>query len=221
MKTHFHMKKYLLITVLLSAISTASFAQDNLSWGPMAGVSISNFRGDVSNTAWKTGFTGGLFINYSIVDRFGIGGQLLYTQLGAKVKNSDAETRLNYVQVPILATFYLNGRGHAIRPKLFVGPHVGFLVAARDQNGNNLNADSNNKQFTGMDAGLTLGGGLNYRLNNRMWLNADVRYGLGLVDVVKNTNVAVYNKNWGVNLGLSFPLGKYTPSSGKFTPSRR
>lgn len=211
------MKKYSLLFLLFaSIIGSNAQAQDNLSWGPMGGLSVATFRGGgAGNTTWKTGGTAGLFINYSVNERFGVGGQLLYTQLGAKNRLADSQIRLNYLQIPILATFYLNDRGNAFRPKLFAGPYVGFLLAARDQNGANLN--ENNQAWTKADAGLHLGGGFNYRIQDRVWLNFDVRYGLGLVDVAKPIYGSgdVYHSNWGVNLGVSFPLGKYNSNTGR------
>lgn len=211
------MKKYSFFILLFACIfATKVQAQDNLSWGPMGGLSVATFRGGgAGNTTWKTGGTAGLFINYSVNERFGVGGQLLYTQLGAKNRLADSQIRLNYLQIPILATFYLNDRGNAFRPKLFAGPYVGFLLAARDQNGANLN--ENNQAWTKADAGLHLGGGFNYRIQDRVWLNFDVRYGLGLVDVAKPIYGSgdVYQSNWGVNLGVSFPLGKYNSNTGR------
>ncbi len=211
------MKKYSFFILLFACIfATKVQAQDNLSWGPMGGLSVATFRGGgAGNTTWKTGGTAGLFINYSVNERFGVGGQLLYTQLGAKNRLADSQIRLNYLQIPILATFYLNDRGNAFRPKLFAGPYVGFLLAARDQNGANLN--ENNQAWTKADAGLHLGGGFNYRIQDRVWLNFDVRYGLGLVDVAKPIYGSgdVYHSNWGVNLGVSFPLGKYNSNTGR------
>ncbi len=210
------MKKYSFFILLFACIfATKVQAQDNLSWGPMGGLSVATFRGGgAGNTTWKTGGTAGLFINYSVNERFGVGGQLLYTQLGAKNRLADSQIRLNYLQIPLLATFYLNDRGNAFRPKLFAGPYVGFLLAARDQNGTNLN--ENNQAWTKADAGLHLGGGFNYRIQDRVWLNFDVRYGLGLVDVAKPIPGSgdVYHSNWGVNLGVSFPLGKYNSRTG-------
>ncbi|MFT4033815.1 MAG: porin family protein [Siphonobacter sp.] len=211
------MKKVAYWLLVLTATSTSVSAQDNLSWGPTIGPDFSKFRG--SNNPSKAGLTAGLFLNYSIVDHFGIGAQLLYTQLGEKVEDSNVETRLNYLQIPVLATFYLNNRGAAFRPKLFVGPHLGFLLAARNQNGDNLNATT--KEYNSVDAGLTFGAGFNYRLSDRTWLNADVRYGLGLVDVTTSNASEPTNGSWGINVGVSFPLGHYQPGSGKFTPSRK
>ncbi|PQA59311.1 porin family protein [Siphonobacter curvatus] len=216
------MKKYIFAAFLAIAMVRGAQAQDNLSWGLMGGVSIAKFGGGgAGNANFKTGGTGGLFINYSINERFGVGGQALYTQLGSKFGGLPTEVRLNYLQIPILATFYLNDRGAAFRPKIFAGPYVGFLLGARNENGDNINA--NKDRYTAADAGLHLGAGFNYRLSDRVWLNFDARYGLGLVNVAKPVYGSgdINNRNIGINLGVSFPLGKYQPSTGRFTSSRR
>lgn len=211
-------KKHFLLAALVS-LCTAAQAQENVSFGPVLGITSAKLRGDIGNTKAKTGLTAGLFLNYSIESRFGLQGQLLYTQLGTGFTNNPGEINLNYLQLPILATFFLNDRGQPFRPKLFLGPHVGVLLAATNENGANLNSDTNNPAFKTFDAGLTLGGGFNARISRKVWLNADVRYGLGLVDVTPAPST-LNNRNWGVNLGVSFPLGRYEPGSGRFSPAR-
>ncbi len=97
----------ILLLVVIFCISRAQ-AQENVSIGPIAGVSIANFRGDVSNTDWKPGLTVGGFYNYSSRSGFGFSGQLLFTQLGAQVNNKTNKVTLNYIQAPLLATFFLD-----------------------------------------------------------------------------------------------------------------
>ncbi len=184
-------------------VSGVSMAQ-NLSFGPLVGMNISNLHG-LDNTTAKTGLAAGGFFNYSSKRWFGIGVQVLYNQLGAKVNNTSQELNLNYVQVPVLATYYFTGEGTtgSFRPKIFLGPHVNFLSSAKDKNGNDVNF---NGLYKSTEFGVTLGGGFNYALANRIWLNADVRYGLGLTDIT-TTNGNITNGNLGINIGVSFPLG--------------
>ena len=208
------MKNCIILLAFLCAGFSAS-AQENVSIGPIAGVSIANFRGDVSNTDWKPGLTVGGFYNYSSKTGFGFSGQLLFTQMGAQTDNKTNEINLNYIQLPLLATFFFGKYGDKFRPKLFLGPNLNFMVSAKDKNGNNINGDSNNRVFNPFDLGLTFGGGLNYKLHEKIWLNFDVRYGLGLLDVTKDNNTSVMNSNWGINLGLSFPLGTYNKNTGR------
>jgi hypothetical protein len=172
-------------------------------------------RGDVSNTDWKPGLTIGGFYNYSSESGFGFSGQLLFTQLGAQINNKTNEINLNYIQAPLLATFFFGRYGDRVRPKIFLGPNLNFLVGARDKSGNNINGDSNNRIYNPFDLGLTFGAGLNYRLQEKIWLNFDARYGVGLLDVTRLDNSNVKNNNWGINVGLSFPLGTYNKNTGR------
>jgi hypothetical protein len=57
-----------------------------------------------------------------------------------------------------------------------------------------------------------MGVGFNYAIGRKVWLNADLRYNWGLAQVM-NTVSDIYNRSWGINVGLSFPLGKYSPST--------
>ena len=57
--------------------------------------------------------------------------------------------------------------------------------------------------------------GLNYRLQEKIWLNFDARYGVGLLDVTRLDNSNVKNNNWVINVGLSFPLGTYNKTTGR------
>jgi len=215
MNQTFTIMKNCIILVTALCLSLSTYAQENVSIGPIAGVSIANLRGDISNTNWKPGLTVGGFYNYSSKTGFGFSGQLLYTQMGAQVNNKTNEINLNYVQVPLFATFFFGKFGDRVRPKIFLGPSLNFLTSAKDKDGNNLDGDSNNRTYNPFDLGVTVGTGLNYRLQEKIWLNVDARYGLGLLDVTKNAGTSVMNNNWGINVGLSFPLGTYNKNTGR------
>ncbi|WP_026629942.1 porin family protein [Dyadobacter alkalitolerans] len=209
------MKNCIILLLAVTLFVTQAQAQENVSIGPIVGVSIANFRGDVANTDWKPGLTVGGFYNYSSESGFGFSGQLLFTQMGAQNNNKTNELNLNYIQAPLLATFYFGQYGDKVRPKIFLGPNLNFLVGARDKDGNNLNGDSNNRVYSPFDLGLTFGAGINIRLQEKIWLNLDARYGLGLIDVTKDGNTNVKNQNFGINAGLSFPLGTYNSNTGR------
>ncbi len=203
--------KYLAVALL---ISTTAMAQENISIGPLVGVSIANLRGDIANNNWKAGLTAGGFFNYSSNSGLGVSGQVLFTQLGAQINNKTNDINLNYIQVPVLLTYFLGDKGNSVRPKVFVGPHVNFLLAAKDRNGNDISGESNNPNYNSIDGGLTLGAGFNYRIQNKIWLNVDARYGLGLVDITKSAATELRNQNFGINVGVSFPFGTYNERKG-------
>ncbi|MEA5401377.1 porin family protein [Arcicella sp. DC2W] len=198
-------KKSGLFIVAILLVASLSKAQ-NLSFGPSAGVNFSNLSSN-SNTSTKTGLATGVFLNYSSKEWFGVGVQVLYSELGAKLKNTDNSINLNYIQVPVLFTYYFNGGNKvgSFRPKLFAGPHVDFLLNAKDKDGNNLNP--NGQFYSSSDLGVTFGGGFNYALAEKIWLNVDARYGLGLTDATKSTTSNSMNRNLGINVGVSFPIG--------------
>lgn len=199
--------KKIAILALLCVCSTLLKAQ-NLSFGPTVGVNFANLSG-FNSLESKAGLSTGLFLNYSTQSHFGIGAQVLYSELGAKFKNSDEEINLDYVQIPVLATYYFGSKQTTglWRPKVFAGPYVGFLTSAQNQKGGDLNQGG--AYYNKTDVGLTLGAGVNYALSQKMWLNLDARYGLGLTDVMKGQAQTVANRAFSVNFGLSFPLGTY------------
>lgn len=199
------MKQNTLKFVVLLLLAGNLVSAQNLSFGPMAGLSVSNLSGK-EDTRSKTGLVAGGFFNYSSKKWFGVGVQVLYNQLGAKLSASNDAINLNYLQVPVLLTYYLSGDNSvgSFRPKLFAGPHVNFLLNAKNNAGNDLNSKG---VYKNSDFGVTLGGGFNYALADRIWLNFDVRYGIGLTDAKQAPDVDVANRAFGVNVGVSFPIG--------------
>jgi hypothetical protein len=210
------MKNCIILLLAFTLCISRAQAQENVSIGPLVGLSIANLRGDITGTNWKPGLTVGGFYNYSSRSGFGFSGQLLFTQMGAQTNNKTNAITLNYIQAPLLATFFFGRYGSALRPKIFLGPNLNFLVSARDKNGNNINGDPNNRVYNPFDLGVTFGGGLNYRLHDKVWLNFDARYGVGLLDITRIDNFNIKNNNWGINVGLSFPLGTYNRDTGRF-----
>lgn len=209
------MKKVLFTLFIAAVVSfTKGIAQENVSIGPIVGANFSKLAGNTIYNDWKTGATLGIFINYSGENRFGVNGQLLYSRMGGKSPNNASKGHLDYIQIPIMGTYYLNGRGNKLRPKVMLGPYIGFLVKATNESGVSINPQGTGQPYKGIDAGAAMGLGFNYSIGRKIWLNADLRYNLGLAQVM-NVIADVHNRSWGVNVGLSFPFGKYSPSTGK------
>lgn len=211
------MKRSAYFLLMIAFISTGkqAISQENVSFGPIVGVNFSRLTNHPIYNDWKVGNSAGIFINYSGESRLGVNGQLLYSRIGGESGNGASKGHLDYIQVPIMGTYYLNGRGNALRPKLMAGPYVGFLVKAVNENNVSINPEGAARAYKGVDAGAALGAGLNYSLKNKVWLNADLRYNIGLTNVMANAS-DVHNRFWGLNVGVSFPLGNYSPSTGKF-----
>jgi outer membrane protein W len=197
-----HTIKFIVLLLLAGQLGTAQ----NLSFGPMAGLNITSLP-NKPNTSSKAGLLAGGFFNYSSKNWFGVGVQFLYNQMGAKLDAPAEEINLNYLQVPVLFTYYLSGENKpgSFRPKLFVGPHANFLLNAKNKDGNDLNPNS--AFYKNTEFGVTLGGGFNYALQNQMWINVDARYGIGLTDATQAPLTNITNRGFGLTLGVSFPLG--------------
>jgi len=209
------MKKVLVILTIISAFAyTTAIAQENVSFGPIVGLNSSKLTGNTIYNDWKPGPSLGFFVNYSGQNRFGLNGQLLYARIGGQSSNGVSKGHLDYIQIPIMGTCYLNDKGNKFRPKLMLGPYIGFLVKATNESGVSINPEGSNRPYKGVDGGVAMGAGFNYLIGSKVWLNADLRYNLGLAQAM-NTIPDVYNRSWGINVGLSFPLGKYSPSTGK------
>lgn len=200
------MFKKIVLGMVLALLSQITSAQ-NLSFGPIVGANFSELH-NLANSSTKTGVKLGAFVNYSTEKSFGLGLQVYYNQLGANVGNNTDKLKLSYIEVPLLATYYLGSsvKQGALRPKVFIGPHVDFILDAVDSNGISLNTGGTT--INKVDYGVTVGAGLNYALANQTWLNFDVRYAAGLADVYKTAALStVRNNNISINLGISFPLG--------------
>lgn len=211
------MMKKSFFTLLLLLSQHLIFAQ-NFSVGPIIGLNYSNLRGDVENNSGKLGFAGGIFANYSITDEFGLTGQVLYSQQGAKFEVSGIENsfKLSYVQIPVLGAYYFGK--DKFRPKVLLGPQFGFLLSATDKDGNDL--DPNGTLLETTDFGVTGGLGFNYNLAPKIWLNADVRYNLGLTDLDKSTT-SIQNSNLAIMVGLSIGFKDYDAKSGSFSSPKK
>ena len=199
------MKKKAMLGVLSLLCMVQFGVAQNLSFGPMVGLNISSLKG-LNNSNAKAGFLGGGFFNYSSKNWFGVGIQVLYSEMGANLSNSTESINLNYLQIPMLATYYFKGKNAvgSIRPKLFAGPHLNILSSAKNSTGNDLNP--NDLYYKNTEFGITFGGGLNYSFAKRIWLNVDVRYGVGLSNAWKNDNNKITNNGLGITAGVSFPL---------------
>jgi hypothetical protein len=199
------MKKILLpLGLFIGSVSLAN-AQAT-SFGVKAGVSLTNATGDGAgnNTKNIVGFHGGLFANFAINDAFSIQPEVLYSMKGLKsegliISSADEITsRLNYIDVPVLARVNAGG--------LFfeLGPQVGFLTTAKQKAetaGGTTEQDIKDRVRT-VDFGYAAG--LGYQLNNGPGIG--LRYNGGFIDT-KNPSSSSAVRNSAFQLYLSYQFG--------------
>lgn len=168
--------------------------QSKFSFGVKGGFGHS-FIIPYQNYLFNPSYNGGLSVVYSPWTHWGIGMDAIYSSEGATFKNGDTKytSTLGYIRVPIKGIYYFNNYEHDFRPKVAIGPTVGFLVN-----------ETNGKYAQSFDMGANLSVGFNYRLARAVWLSADLNYYQGFLDVYSDNNEKDLNGNVRIDLGLSF-----------------
>ncbi|WPO79283.1 porin family protein [Flavobacterium sp. KACC 22761] len=162
--------------IILSAIAIMAFAFSNAQdtrFGIKGGLNITSFTGGgYWDTSSLVGFQLGGFAEIKIIDRLSIQPEVLFSTQGARLDNLHFDSKLDYINVPVLAKFYIT--------KQFTvegGPQLGFLVSAK-----NDGHDAKN-DFKSVDTGFNFGAGYNFTDN----FSVGIRYTVGL------SNIADYN----------------------------
>lgn len=196
------MKKTLFTLALLAGLTGAAQAQrSNVSLGIKAGPSYSGFVGaQAPNYESVFGFHAGVFANIGLTDLFAFQPEIIYSQKGAKLPNTDVTTRLNYVDIPL--SFHVNADGLFFE----AGPQLGILVAAQNKAGS-VSVDRK-PLYNTLDFGYLAG--LGYQ--RKTGLGIGLRYNGGLTNVEKSRtagNVTVQNniRNSAFQLYLTYSFG--------------
>ncbi len=192
----------LLMTVFAFSQLSAQ-GKDRISIGPRGGVNISNVT-NVEESQSVTGLAIGLTSTYSFNERTGLSLDVLYSVEGYKAPFE--KYKLRYLQVPIYFDFFFGQLGNRFRPKVYAGVSPAFFL------GGTLNElDINQPYYSNFIFNAVGGLGFNYRIANRIWLNADARALIGLNDIRSDnvaTGDAVNPRTYQFTLGLAYGLAK-------------
>ncbi|MBN4057948.1 PorT family protein [Olleya sp. AH-315-K02] len=167
------MKKLLLIIAVFALVFNAN-AQET-KFGVKAGVNFATIAGDETNDVKsKTAFHVGAVVEIPISDSFSVQPELIYSSQGAKGddNNSDVELKLDYINLPIMAKFYVS-EGFSLE----AGPQVGFLMSSKIEESGE--SEDLKNETSGIDFGLNLGLGF----KTETGLNFGARYNLGLSNI--------------------------------------
>ena len=181
------MRKFTLSLLCILAFAGSTYAQSP-KFLIKAGLNIASLTNDPTASP-RPGINLGVGTELFINDKFSIQPELLYSAQGARFDfdypvgwgyvNTGGTIRLNYINVPIMAKYYIT-EGFSIQ----AGPQVGFLVKAEQEvNSLNQTITSDVRQvINSVDFGLNLGAG--YKLTSGLFF--DARYNFGLTSVNKN-----------------------------------
>lgn len=206
--------KVLLAAAIAIAFSTQAQAQTSersqyISLGPVVGIShnwVSNLPG--TNKFNATGYIG-LGLVYSKDAHWGWGAQANVSWEGYRIADADGNISTGtpiYLRIPLRAYYFFGDYKDLIRPKVYLGPSIGFKLGETDEmKGGDFTAQ-NVGTFRTLDIGLNAGVGLNVRLKKAVWLNTDLGYYQGLTDAVDDP-AGKYNTQQNLALSLGVLLG--------------
>lgn len=168
---------------------------------PKAGINIASLTKDDAAKA-KVGFVGGLEFAYGAAENFEVTAGVLYSMQGAKVKNTNYKMNMDYINIPVLAQYYIV-KGLAVK----AGVQVGFCTKAKVK-GDGIDLDV--KDFyalAGIDTDkktvdFSIPVGLSYEYANVV---LDARYNIGLTKSFKNFD-GDKNSVIQITLGYKFPF---------------
>jgi len=219
------MKK--LFTLFMSlALATSSYAQvtflfkGGASWSTVTFDENINeqFVGDFDYGS-KAGFIVGLASEISLGDLFVLQPEVLFHQKGYTTKYADSEvsdsykTTLNYLEVPVLARVNF-GRFYAA-----TGPYVAFGIGGKYKGTDTYmgqtvehegkvnfgeepdNYNGSDQYINAVDFGIQIGAGVKVSA-----IVIDLRYGLGLTDMVDKRDSNTQTLNRSLQLTVGFPI---------------
>lgn len=156
-----------------NAQDSSTSGLEGVNFGVKAGVNFATIAGDeTDDIKLKTAFHVGLVTEIPVSDSFSVQPELLYSAQGTKGDEGDDELKMDYINIPVMAKFYVD-EGFSIE----AGPQVGFLVSSE------LEIDGQTEdikdEMSSIDFGLNFG--LGYKLETGLCFGA--RYNLGLSNI--------------------------------------
>lgn len=197
------MKKIFLSIAAVMALGTVAHAQQEVKFGPKAGVNFSNLSG-FDKSDMQTGFHVGAVAEIKFNDKFSVQPEVVYSTQGTKwtstvpaVGEVTVKLKNDYINVPIMAKYYIID-GFSVE----AGPQVGFLMKSEAETdlGPNKGTLDSKDLYKSVDFGVNFG--LAYDLPMGFFVNA--RYNLGLSDIRDKAEKGDSNSNRVIQLGVGY-----------------
>lgn len=204
-------------TVIAIVLLTSGAAQAQIAIGGKLGLNSST-QAELGqlyyNNEFLLGTQAGIQIDYRFHPILSVQVEGNYISKGSKhdldgtYENNDVSRKLNYVNIPVLLKTRFGselGLNEKYKMFLYAGPYYSKLISATDY------ADSEDiseisdieNEAKESDLGLSFGGGFSYVLKNKNELFFDIRYDMGLAEVVTSDN-DIRNKTIGFSVGYCF-----------------
>jgi len=196
-------------TGLFTALAILAFSAPELHaqrvLGFRGGVSVSSVEADLSDTfddSNRTGFVGGVFLDFGGSSPLGLQIGAQYSQKGAEIDFDDVveDLDLAYLEIPAVVKFGIPLG--AIKPSILGGAALGFNVKCEYGSAVSCDDEVTSTEWAGIlgaDVAFYLGG-------LSLWV--DGRFHFGLNDISDALEVdELKNRAWQLQGGIGFPLG--------------
>lgn len=176
--------KKLFLAVVAMMVSATTFAQNEvgqLTIQPKVGVNIANIT-DAVGADPRIGLAAGAEFEYGLTDNIGLSAGVLYSMQGAKASEEsvDYTLKLDYLNVPILANFYV-AKGLALK----LGVQPGFKLSSKVK-GEASGVTAELEVEDGVKSvDLSIPVGLSYQYQNIVF---DARYNWGVTKIVDDAD---------------------------------
>lgn len=191
-----YMKKILLLAAIaLSSLSVkAQTEPGTFTLMPKVGLNMANVT-DLEHTKMKAGAVAGVEAEYRASNLMGITAGVHYSMQGVKADEGDGKTKLDYINIPILANFHV-WKGLSIN----AGIQPGFLVSAKADYGEGEDEDIKD-ECESFDFSIPVGA--SYEWNSFV---LDLRYNIGVTKIYKEDEGSSKNGVLAITLGYKFAL---------------
>jgi opacity protein-like surface antigen len=146
---------------------------------------------------------------------FDLGGAQQGQQAAAQNVTGTIKWKINELDFPILFKVkFLQGR---IRPYAFVGPNLGIVLSSNvaiNVNGQDQPDVDNSSSTSGIDFALDFGGGAEFMVSRNFGIIGDVRYSLGISNLISTTTPAAQAGQQQQQQGGFFPTNETSHASG-------
>lgn len=176
--------KKLFLAVVAMMVSAATFAQNEagqITIQPKVGVNIANIT-DAVGADPRIGLAAGAEFEYGLTDNIGLSAGVLYSMQGAKASEEsvDYTLKLDYLNVPILANFYVS-KGLALK----LGVQPGFKLSSKVK-GEASGVTAELEVEDGVKSiDLSIPVGLSYQYQNIVF---DARYNWGVTKIIEDSD---------------------------------
>lgn len=192
--------KKLFLAVIAMMVSAATFAQNEagqITIQPKVGVNIANIT-DAVGADPRIGLAAGAEFEYGLTDNIGLSAGVLYSMQGAKASEEsvDYTLKLDYLNVPILANFYV-AKGLALK----LGVQPGFKLSSKVK-GEASGVTAELEVEDGVKSiDLSIPVGLSYQYQNIVF---DARYNWGVTKIIDDADSK--NSVFQITVGYKFSL---------------